>query len=64
MVRWLESNGLATKEEFEHQQQELSRECSPLMAKIHAAGASSGSCGQQAGGFGGQRSGPTVEEVD
>lgn len=60
-MRWLDSNGLATKEEFEHKQQELSRECSPVLAKIHAAG----SCGQQAtGGSGGYSAGPTVEEMD
>lgn len=63
MIRWLDTNHLATREEFEHQQKELSRECSPIMAKIHAAGASS--CGQQsANGFGGARPAPTVEEVD
>lgn len=66
MIRWLDANNLAAKEEFEHQMQELTKECSPIMAKIHAAGsgASGSSCGQQAGGFGGGRAGPTVEEMD
>ena len=62
-IRWLDANGLAAKDEFEHRQQELSRECSPIMAKLHQAGAGASSCGQQSGGFGG-RTGPTVEEVD
>nr|ADX42270.1 heat shock protein 70-S4 [Stratiomys singularior] len=65
-IKWLDNNNLADKEEFEHRMQELTRQCSPIMTKLHTGGAQSqgGSCGQQAGGFGGGRSGPTVEEVD
>ncbi|GAB0100021.1 Heat shock protein 70 family [Sergentomyia squamirostris] len=62
-LRWLDSNNLAEKEEFDHKMKELSGICSPIMTKIYQGGASTGSCGQQAGGFQG-RSGPTVEEVD
>nr|ADX42267.1 heat shock protein 70-S1 [Stratiomys singularior] len=65
-IKWLDNNNLADKEEFEHRMQELTRQCSPIMTKLHTGGAQpqGGSCGQQAGGFGGGRSGPTVEEVD
>ncbi|XP_058169902.1 heat shock protein 70 B2-like [Anopheles ziemanni] len=65
-LRWIDGNTMAEKEEFEHKMQELTRACSPIMAKLHqqsGAGPAPSSCGQQAGGFGG-RSGPTVEEVD
>ncbi|XP_050312189.1 heat shock protein 70 A1-like isoform X20 [Anthonomus grandis grandis] len=71
-LKWLDTNGLADKEEFEDKQKQLQRICSPIMAKLYGGGAQSqpdaggmpGSCGQQAGGFGGSRSGPTIEEVD
>lgn len=61
-IKWLDSNGLADKEEYEHKMKELTQLCSPIMTKLHSGGASS--CGQQAGSNFGQRSGPTVEEVD
>ncbi|CAD7085099.1 unnamed protein product [Hermetia illucens] len=64
-IKWLDSNSLADKEEYEHRLKEVTSQCSPIMTKIHTGGAQQGSsCGQQAGGFGGARSGPTVEEVD
>ncbi|XP_055678787.1 heat shock protein 70 A1-like [Lutzomyia longipalpis] len=61
-LKWLDSNTLADKEEFEHKMKDLQNVCMPIMTKLHSAGAS---CGQQAGpgGFQG-RTGPTVEEVD
>merc|ERR1711902_271394 len=60
-LKWLDSNQLAEKEEFEDKQKELETMSRPLMTKIYGQGAQS--CGQQ------QRSsnsgsGPTVEEVD
>ncbi|XP_055374042.1 major heat shock 70 kDa protein Ba isoform X5 [Condylostylus longicornis] len=51
-VKWLDNNTLAEKEEYEDKMKELSKVCSPIMTKLHQ------------GGFGGSRSGPTVEEVD
>jgi len=64
-IKWLDSNGLAEKDEFEHKMKEVSQICSPIMTKIHTGGAGNSSCGQQAGNnFGSHRSGPTVEEVD
>lgn len=65
-MKWLDTNGLASKEEFEHYQKELTQTCSPVMSKLYSAGggATNGqSCGQQAGGFG-HSAGPTVEEMD
>lgn len=62
-LRWLEANLLADKDEYEHRFKELSKICGPIMSKLHGQGPSQGSCGQQAGGFGGY-AGPTVDEVD
>ncbi|CAH0714027.1 unnamed protein product, partial [Brenthis ino] len=54
-VRWLESNSLAEKEEYEHKLKELSACCAPAMKKLHGAGA-----GPRQGGS----DGPVIEEVD
>nr|WKN50858.1 heat shock protein 70.0 [Callosobruchus chinensis] len=62
-LKWLDNNSLAEKEEFEDKQKELTRTCSPIMAKIHGAGASAGT-GGAAGPRGEQNGGPTIEEVD
>ncbi|VEN49102.1 unnamed protein product [Callosobruchus maculatus] len=64
-LKWLDNNSLAEKEEFEDKQKELTRICSPIMAKIHGGGASSaGTGGAGAGPRGEQNGGPTIEEVD
>nr|QCI56580.1 heat shock protein 70 [Tribolium castaneum] len=70
-LQWLDANTLAEKEEYEDKQKQLSSICAPIMAKLYQQGGqggmpgAGGSCGQQAGGFGGQRQGgPTIEEVD
>ncbi len=53
VLKWLESNQLAEREEFEHLLEEVQKSCSPLMAKLHEQGRQNGSS-----------SGPTVEEVN
>ena len=53
-LKWLESNQLADKEEYEHMLEETQKVCSPLMAKLHGQGKQNGA----------GHSGPTVEEVD
>lgn len=79
-LQWLDANTLAEKEEYEEKQKQLTSICSPIMSKLYAgssngagpqhggqgAGMPGGSCGRQAGGFGGNAhsSGPTIEEVD
>jgi L1 cell adhesion molecule like protein len=61
MVRWLDANTLADKEEYEHKMKEFQSVCAPVMTKMHQqAGAG---CGSGAGQFGGMSGGPTVEEV-
>ncbi|MGP1959891.1 MAG: Hsp70 family protein, partial [Arsenophonus sp. NC-TX2-MAG3] len=47
VIRWLDSNQLAEKEEFEHKQKELESVCNPIMTKMYS----------QAGGAGGMPGG-------
>ncbi|XP_018804414.1 PREDICTED: heat shock protein 70-like, partial [Bactrocera latifrons] len=63
-IKWLDANTLADKEEYEDKTNTLTKLCSPIMTKLHSGGAQGASCGQQAGGFTGGHTGPTVEEVD
>nr|AXB26576.1 heat shock protein 70 [Anaphothrips obscurus] len=66
VIRWLDSNTLADKEEYEHRLQELQSHVKDAMTKMHPAGAGAGmgaSCAP--GGCSAQaRQGPSVEEVD
>jgi len=59
-IRWMDSNQLASKEEFEHQQKELEKIGSPIVSKMYSCGAAPGSDGSMPN----RASGPTVEEVD
>ncbi|XP_045764178.1 heat shock protein 68-like [Maniola jurtina] len=61
-LQWLDNNTLADKEEYEHKLKDVQRACSPLMSKLHGAGAQPGY--QQHAPSDGSNSGPTVEEVD
>lgn len=64
-MRWLDNNGLAEKEEYQHKLQELQKECVSYMTKMHNPSGSASSCGQQYGNnFSRSSGGPTVEEVD
>jgi len=74
VITWLDSNQTAEKDEFEHQQKELEKICSPIITKLYqSAGAGgmpdmSGMGGGMPGGAGGMPgsggAGPTIEEVD
>ena len=75
-LKWLESNQLAEKEEFDHKQRDLENICKPVITKLYqsAGGAAGGMPGGMPGGFPGgapgagaapgSGSGPTIEEVD
>lgn len=65
VIRWLDSNQTAEKEEFEHQQKELEAVCNPIITKMYqgAGGMPGGMPGGGAPG-GGSAGGPTIEEVD
>merc|ERR1712055_818689 len=75
VIDWLDGNQTAEKDEFEHQQKELEKICSPIITKLYqSAGAGgmpdmSGMGGGMPGGAGGMpgsggSGGPTIEEVD
>ena len=79
VISWLDGNQTAEKEEFEHQQKELEKICTPIVTKLYQAaggapggGVPGGMPGGMPGGFPGadsaqpssQSSGPTIEEVD
>ncbi|XP_067143622.1 heat shock 70 kDa protein cognate 4 [Centruroides vittatus] len=71
-IKWLDTNQLAEKEEFEHKQKELEGFCNPIITKLYQAGGMPGGMpggfpGGAPGGAGptsGGGSGPTIEEVD
>ncbi|XP_043280237.1 major heat shock 70 kDa protein Ba-like [Venturia canescens] len=65
-IKWLDNNTLADKDEYKHRLDELQKQCSPIMAKIHHAGAAGGpqDCGAQYRESDNKHSGPSVEEVD
>lgn len=52
-IKWLDSNQLAEKEEFEHKQKELEGVCNPIITKLYqaAGGAPGGMPGGFPGGF-------------
>ncbi|KAM4796165.1 heat shock 70 kDa protein-like [Rhinophrynus dorsalis] len=70
ILAWLESNQLAEKEEYAHQQKELEKVCNPIITKLYQGATANGmpggmpgaSCSTQARQ--GQNHGPTIEEVD
>ena len=79
VLKWLDANALAEKDEFEHQRKELESVCNPIITKLYqqAGGAGAGGMpGGFPGGFPGAdgsggagsgdggKSGPTIEEVD
>lgn len=55
LLRWLEGNSLAEKDEYEDKMKEITRVCGPLMQKLHSGGGR----GQPGG-----NEGPVIEEVD
>lgn len=80
VIKWLDANQLAEKEEFEHKQKELESVCNPIVTRLYqesggmpGAGGMPGGMPNFAGGAGaaggaaggrGGGSGPTIEEVD
>merc|ERR1719290_447988 len=77
VIAWLDSNQMAEKDEYEHQQKELEKVCNPIIQKLYAdaGGAPGGMPGgmPDMSGMGGGAppsgasqggSGPTIEEVD
>ncbi|XP_023219678.1 heat shock 70 kDa protein cognate 4-like [Centruroides vittatus] len=68
-IKWLDTNQLAEKEEFEDKQKELESVCNPIITKLYQAGGAPpggfpGGAAPGAGASAGGGSGPTIEEVD
>ena len=59
-MKWFDNNALAEKDEIEHKMEELQKQCSPIMTKLHGS-ANQGQGHPQQGSAG---QGPTVEEMD
>ncbi|KAH9404425.1 Heat shock 70 kDa protein 1A [Tyrophagus putrescentiae] len=63
VLKWLDDNQLAEKEEFNHRYKELENLCRPIMSKLYQGGAGApggqGGAGAKAGS-----DGPKIEEVD
>jgi len=76
VIKWLDANQLAEKDEFESKQKEIEQVCNPVITKLYAAsgGAPPGAGGPggfpgaggaaPGGGSQGPAGGPTIEEVD
>jgi len=77
IIKWLDANQLADKEEFEHRQKDIEAVCTPIITKLYqGAGGAGGMPGGMPGGFpgaggahgpgggAGATGGPTIEEVD
>ncbi|XP_066983169.1 heat shock cognate 71 kDa protein-like [Macrobrachium rosenbergii] len=72
-IKWLDTNQLGEKEEYEHKLKEIEQICNPIITKMYQA-AGGAPPGGMPGGFpgapgagaapGGGSSGPTIEEVD
>lgn len=64
-VQWLDNNTLADKDEYKQKLQDMQKQCSPIMTKIHQGGAQANQdCGAQFRQGQTNNSGPTVEELD
>ena len=59
-MKWFDNNALAEKDEIEHKMEELQKQCSPIMTKLHG----SPNQGQGHPQQGSSAQGPTVEEMD
>lgn len=62
IIRWLENNTLADKEEIDDKLKYLQKVCSPIMSKMH--GHSTNKAAEAGAGKNFQQEGPTIEEVD
>lgn len=63
-VQWLDNNSLAEKDEFEHKLEQVQKQCSPVMMKLHQHHGTAAGPQSAAAGSGPHAAGPTVEEVD
>lgn len=73
VIRWIDANHLAEKDEFDHQLKDLEKTCMPIVTKLYQGAGGGMPEGGMPGGFPGAGgaggapkggSGPTIEEVD
>jgi heat shock protein 1/8 len=67
VLKWLDANQTAEKEEFEHKLKEVEKVCAPIITKMYqgAGGAAGGMPGGAAGGgMPEEHQGPRIDEVD
>jgi heat shock protein 1/8 len=68
VTQWLDRNELASKEEYQHQLQELQSTAAPIMTRLHQEGSAPSDQGKakssRSGRGEGATAGPTVEELD
>jgi len=64
VLKWLDSNQMAEKDEFEHKQKELQDVANPIMTKLYQGAGGPTGTGMPHGGGPTSGSGPTIEEVD
>ncbi|XP_054154438.1 heat shock cognate 71 kDa protein-like [Oppia nitens] len=60
-IKWLDTNQLADKEEFEHKQKELESLCNPIITKLYDSTSGNSTASGMASG---SPNGPTIEEMD
>ncbi|CAG2179864.1 unnamed protein product, partial [Oppiella nova] len=59
VIKWLDTNQLAEKEEFEHKQKEMEGVCNPIITKLYqSAGGAPGGAAGFPGGFPGAGGAP------
>lgn len=51
VLKWLDANALAEKDEFEHQRKELENVCNPIITKLYQQSGAGGMPGGMPGGF-------------
>lgn len=75
VIKWLDANQLAEKEEYDDKQKEVEKICNPIITKLYQQaggaggmprfdGGAPGGAAHHGGGGGASAGGPTIEEVD
>eukprot|EP00698_Gefionella_okellyi_P012997 TRINITY_DN352_c1_g1_i1.p1 TRINITY_DN352_c1_g1~~TRINITY_DN352_c1_g1_i1.p1 ORF type:complete len:665 (-),score=188.68 TRINITY_DN352_c1_g1_i1:87-2081(-) len=59
MTQWIDGNGLAEKEEFDHKQKELESVCNPIITRVYQSGMAAGGQPKE-----GPSSEPNIVEMD
>ena len=63
-IKWLDSNQLGEKDEFDHKQKEVEKVCAPIITKLYGGAGGAPPPGAAPGGNNPSGDGPSIEEVD